>query len=413
MGLLPPTSRDLSAVLGSVRSMRLLHTSDWHLGRGLHGVDLHEAQEAVLAQVVTTAAVEEVDAVLISGDVFDRAVPPVASVRLWSRVLGELSALTPVIVIPGNHDSATRLGVGADLYRDGVHIVSEVSSVGTPVVLRDDHGPVAVYPVPFLDPDMSRRALADDDEIPARSHEAVLTAAMRRVRDDLEGRRRSDPATRSVVMAHAFVVSGAAVEAVRSDSERDIRVGGVESVASSVFDGVDYVALGHLHGSQRVDGERIRYSGSPLRYSFSEVHQAKQVLIVDLDAGGLSAVRSLPLEQPRPMASIEGLLHDVLSSSQLGAHVDSWVQVTVTDSARPPDLQARVRERFPNALVIRHVPASGPLVERGTGSTQVPAQPSEVAEAFVHYVTGGDITPEELAVFEAAYEHVLAEGRSA
>jgi len=393
--------------------MRLLHTSDWHLGRGLHGVDLHEAQEAVLAQVVSIARAEEVDAVLVSGDIFDRAVPPVASVRLWSDVLGQLSALGPVVVIPGNHDSATRLGVGADLYRDGVHIVSEASSVGSPIVLRDAHGPVAIYPIPFLDPDMARRVLVDDDQVLARSHEAVLTAAMRRVHDDLDGRRRSDPATRSVVMAHAFVVSGSAAEAVRSDSERDIRVGGVESVASSVFGGVDYVALGHLHGSQRVDGERVRYSGSPLRYSFSEVHQAKQVLIAELDAGGLASVRSLPLAQPRSMASIEADLHDVLGSPQYERHTESWVQVTVTDSARPPDLQARVRERFPHALVVRHVPASGPLVGRRTGSTEVPTQPSEVAEAFVHYVTGGDITPEELAVFEAAYEHVLAEGRSA
>ncbi len=393
--------------------MRLLHTSDWHLGRGLHGIDLHEAQEAVLAQIAATAEVEEVDAVLISGDIFDRAVPPVASVRLWSRMLGELSALAPIVVIPGNHDSATRLGVGADLYREGVHIASEVSHVGTPIVLEDAHGPVAIYPIPFLDPDMSRRALSDDGEPLPRSHEAVLAAAMQRVRRDLDERRLVNSSTRGVVMAHAFVVAGAAAEAIRSDSERDIRVGGVESVAADVFSGVDYVALGHLHGSQRVDGDRVRYSGSPLRYSFSEVHQAKQVLVVELDAGGLSSVRSVPLDQPKPMASIQGSLHQVLSSPEYEAHAGSWVQVTVTDSARPPDLQARVRERFPEALVVRHVPVSGPLVERRTGSTEVPSQPSEVAEAFVHYVTGGDITPEELAVFEAAYERVLADGRSA
>lgn len=393
--------------------MRLLHTSDWHLGRGLLGVDLHEAQEGVLAQIVTAARVEEVDAVLISGDIFDRAVPPVASVRLWSRILGELSALAPVVVIPGNHDSATRLGVGADLYRDGVHIASEVSNVGTPIILQDADGPVAIYPIPFLDPDMSRRTLSDDGEVLARSHQAVVSAAMQRVRNDLDSRRREQPATRSVVLAHAFVVSGIAAEAVRSDSERDIRVGGVESVAEAVFSGVDYVALGHLHGSQRVDGDRVRYSGSPLRYSFSEVHQTKQVLIVDLDAGGLAGVRSVVLHQPRPMASIQDSLHEVLGSPIYEPHKGSWAQVTVTDPARPPDLQARVRERFPEALVVRHAPASGPLVERRTGSTEVPTQPSEVAEAFVHYVTGGDITPDELAVFEAAYEHVLADGRSA
>ncbi|MEO8107944.1 MAG: exonuclease subunit SbcD, partial [Actinomycetes bacterium] len=265
--------------------MRLLHTSDWHLGRGLHGVDLHEAQESVLAQIVATVSAEQVDAVLISGDVFDRAVPPLASVRLWSQTLRQISELAPVIVIPGNHDSATRLGVGADLYRDGVHIASELSQIGTPILLADDHGLVAFYPIPFLDPDMSRRVLSDDEEALPRSHEAVLTAAMARIRRDLDARRLAQPSTRAVVMAHAFVIAGPAADAVRSDSERDIRVGGVESVSSHIFSGVDYVALGHLHGSQRVDGERVRYSGSPLRYSFSEVHQTKQVLIVDLDAG--------------------------------------------------------------------------------------------------------------------------------
>ncbi|MEO8107445.1 MAG: exonuclease SbcCD subunit D C-terminal domain-containing protein, partial [Actinomycetes bacterium] len=123
--------------------------------------------------------------------------------------------------------------------------------------------------------------------------------------------------------------------------------------------------------------------------------------------------RSLPLDQPRPMASIEGSLVDVLASPEFDAHKDSWAQVTVTDSARPADLQARVRERFPEALIVRHVPASGPLVESGEGFTAVPTEPSEVAEAFVHYVTGDDITPDELAVFESAYERVLADGRSA
>ena len=179
--------------------MRLLHTSDWHLGRGLHGVDLHEAQESVLAQIAAAVTDEQVDAVLISGDVFDRAVPPVASVRLWSQTLGQLAELAPVIVIPGNHDSATRLGVGADLYRDGVHIASELSQVGTPILLTDDDGPVAVYPIPFLDPDMSRRTLSDDDESLPRSHEAVLGAAMQRVRRDLDERRVSQPSTRAVV----------------------------------------------------------------------------------------------------------------------------------------------------------------------------------------------------------------------
>lgn len=393
--------------------MRLLHTSDWHLGRGLHGVDLHEAQQNVVSQVVEAVSVHAVDAVIICGDIYDRAVPPVTSVRLWSQALKELSTVVPVIVIPGNHDSATRLGVGSDLFRDGVHVVTELTEVGTPIELQDANGPVLVYPIPFLDPDIARHELSEDGGPLERSHEAVMTAAMNRVRDDLAIRRASEPVTRAVVMAHAFVVSTGSQGTERSDSERDIRVGGVECIPSAVFEGVDYVALGHLHGAQRVDGERVRYAGSPLRYSFSEVNQEKQLLVVELGAMGLEGVESVPVRQPRSMAAISGPLEQLLTSEEFDGSVQAWVQVTVTDAARPAELVARVRDRFPESLVIRHVPASGPLLERDGGSPQVPVRPTEVAEAFVRYVTGGDITSAELAAFESAYEQALAEGRSA
>jgi exonuclease SbcD len=397
--------------------MRLLHTSDWHLGRGLHGIDLHDAQRHMLSQIVSSVGTHGVDAVLIAGDVFDRAVPPVASVRLWAEALRELSSLVPVVVIPGNHDSAIRLGVGAELFREGVHIVADPGQVGTPVELRDAHGSVLVYPIPFLDPDMTRRTLGADGEVLERSHDAVMSAAMGRVRDDLARRRDAGRDARSVVMAHAFVTTGAEATASgaveRSDSERDLRVGGVDSVPRAVFSGVDYVALGHLHGAQRVQGEHIRYCGSPLRYSFSEVHQTKQLLLIDLDSGGLAGVTSIPLQQPRAMASIEGTLDELLTSDAFEQYTGAWVQVSVTDAARPRELRSRVHERFPEALVVRHVPASGPLVERVTGPGHVPTSPSEVAESFVRYVTGGDISPAELVAFESAYERALAAGRSA
>jgi len=397
--------------------MRLLHTSDWHLGRGLHGVDLHEAQQQVVDQVVDSVRRYSVDAVLIAGDVYDRAVPPVRSVRLWSDALKELSALVPVIVIPGNHDSATRLGVGSDLFRDGVHVVTELGAVGTPIQLHDAAGPVLVYPIPFLDPDVARHALSDDGEPLERSHEAVMTAAMNRVRGDLAARRAAEPASRAVVMAHAFVVSaevrGTEGDSERSDSERDIRVGGVDSVPSEVFSGFDYVALGHLHGAQRVGRENVRYSGSPMRYSFSEVNQQKQLLVVDLGPDGFGGAESVVVQQPRDMASIGGTLDELLTSDEFTSVTHAWVQVSVTDAARPSEMVAKVRDRFSEALVIRHVPARGPLVDQEDRSSQVPAQPTEVAEAFVRYVTGGDISSAELVAFTSAYEWALAEGRSA
>ncbi|HEX5017644.1 MAG TPA: exonuclease SbcCD subunit D [Actinomycetes bacterium] len=382
--------------------MRLLHTSDWHLGRGLHGLDLHDAQAQAVRSIIEAVDAHDVEVVVIAGDVFDRAVPPVSAVRLWGHALRELADRVPVIVTSGNHDSAVRLGAGADLYRAGVHVSTDAASVGTPVILGDQHGPVAFYPIPFLDPDIARHVLTDGDEPVARSHASVLGAALDRVRADLERRRADASHVRSVVVAHAFVTAGQAPET--SDSERDIRVGGVNNVPLSVFDGIDYVALGHLHGAQRLDGDRVRYSGSPLRYSFSEVHQRKQVLLVDLDAEGVSNVESLELEQPRAMAVVRGTLVDVLLSAAAGGHADDWVQVTITDPERPPNLRDRLLEAFPHLLSMRHEPSSGPLASTLSPDVRVPSAPQEVAAAFVHYVTGGQISDAELRAFTEAFE---------
>ena len=201
--------------------MRILHTSDWHLGRTLHGVDLLEHQAGFLDHLVELVRSEDVGAVVVSGDVYDRAVPPVEAVQLLADALTRLSERAPVVVTPGNHDSAIRLGFAAGLMREGVHLRARVADVGRPVVLADEHGPVVVHALPYLDPDTVRRALADDaapDGLLPRSHEAVLAAAMRRVRADLEERAAgSGHRPRSVVMAHAFVVGGLA-----SESERDV-----------------------------------------------------------------------------------------------------------------------------------------------------------------------------------------------
>jgi exonuclease SbcD len=387
--------------------MRLLHTSDWHLGRGLHGLDLHDAQADMVQQVSDAVGQYSVDAVIVAGDVFDRGVPPVAAVRLWGEALRVLSAQVPVIVVSGNHDSAVRLGAAADLYRDGVHLCTDIRDVGRPIMLSDDHGPVAVYPIPFLDPDIARHSLATGDEPLARSHAAVLGQAMVRIRADLEGQRDDDPRVRSVVVAHAFVTSGVAPET--SDSERDIRVGGVDSVPLAEFDGVDYVALGHLHGAQRVDADRVRYCGSPLRYSFSETHQRKQLLLVDIGADGVAGVESLPITQPRDMAALRGTLDVLLTSAEFAQHEDAWVQLTVTDAERPSDLRGRVLQRYPHALSIRHEPSSGPLALGTPADVRVPSAPDEVAAAFVHYVTGGHISEDELRAFTDAFEHAQRE----
>ena len=392
--------------------MRLLHTSDWHLGRTLHGVDLLEHQAAHLDHLVEVVRAESVDAVLVAGDVYDRAVPPVEAVTLLSETLGRLAELCTVVLTPGNHDSAVRLGFGAGLMRDGVHLRTRVADVAEPVVLRDsDGGSVLVYGLPYLDPDAARPALATDPERPlARSHEAVVRAAMDRVRADVAARTPAGgPAPRAVVLAHAFVLGGQA-----SESERDIRVGGADHVPADVFAGVDYVALGHLHGPQRVAGPHgtlVRYSGSPLAYSFSERDHTKSSVLVDIGAAGvLGDVRLVAAPVPRRLSDVTGTLEELL-----GAHgepyVDHWVRVAVTDVARPPELFARVRRRFPHALVVQHRP---PVVaERPSVAVTAAHDPLEVAAEFVQHVTGAGPSAEEAAVLRSALERVLAADGSA
>ncbi|MYT27409.1 exonuclease SbcCD subunit D [Streptomyces sp. MspMP-M5] len=359
--------------------MRFLHTSDWHLGRSFHRVNLLAAQRAFLDHLVETVRTRDVEAVLVAGDVYDRAVPPLAAVELFDDALHRLAALgVPTVMISGNHDSARRLGVGSGLMRRaGIHLHTDPADCATPVVLEDAHGPVACYGLPYLEPAMVRDTLG----APRADHAAVLGAAMDRVRADLAER----PAgTRSVVLAHAFVTGGTA-----SDSERDITVGGVASVPAAVFDGVDYAALGHLHGCQTLT-ERIRYSGSPLAYSFSEAAHRKSSWLIDLAADGGVTAERVDCPVPRPLARLRGPLEQLLDDPALARHEDSWVEATLTDSSRPAEPMARLAKRFPHTLSLVFDPDEAPARPSASYAQRLRGRSDqEIAEDFVAHVRAG------------------------
>ena len=321
--------------------MRILHTSDWHLGRSFHREGMLGHQAAYVDHLLAAVEVERVDLVVVAGDVYDRALPQVDAVRLADDTFARLAASRArVVVTSGNHDSAQRLGFGSRLIdAAGVFIRTDVDTVGTPVLFEDDHGAVAVYGLPYLEPDSVRERWG----LAARSHEAALTEAMTRVRADLAGR---PTCTRSVVLAHAFVAGSRP-----SESERDISVGGVSMVPTGVFDGVDYTALGHLHGRHTLT-ERLRYSGSPLAYSFSEADHLKGSWLVDLAADGAVAAEFVEAPVPRPLARLRGDLESLLSDPRLERHQGSYVQATLTDDSRPSQAMERVRARFPHTLVL-------------------------------------------------------------
>jgi exonuclease SbcD len=359
--------------------MRLLHTSDWHIGRSLHGTDLLAEQERVLGGLAEVVAAERVDVVLVAGDVYDRAVPSADATAVLDRVLMRLrSAGAAVVLTPGNHDSARRLGFASGLLAvSGVHVRASTPRLDEPVLLSDEHGDVAVYGLPYLEPEVARHELGLHE---ARSHEAVLAAAMERVRADLFLR----PGTRSVVLAHAFVGGG-----VASDSERDICVGGVDLVPASVFDGVDYVALGHLHRPQSIS-PRVRYSGSPLPYSFGEAGHDKQAWLVELDGRGLADVRAVPLPVPRQLTVLTGELEGLLADAALASVEQHFVSARLTEPVRPVDPMRRLQARFPHCVHLEWTGGAEAADGRSYQERLAGRSDLEVAGEFVRHVRGQD-----------------------
>ncbi len=379
--------------------MRLIHTSDWHLGRTLHGENLLGHQEAFLDWLLAQAQRHQVHAVLVAGDVYDRAVPPVDAVRLLDAALLRFShAGIPMVLTSGNHDSAVRLGFGAGLSEAAhIHLRTSLADAARPVLLDDEHGPVAIYGIPYLLPDAVLAELNC-----ARSHQAVLTAVTARIRQDAADR----GIDRAVVMAHAFVTG-----ARPADSERDIRVGGIADVPADVFGGFSYAALGHLHGQQQVAaGESstvVRYSGSPLAFSFGEKNQAKSVTLAELDGAGQVTVTQLATPVPRPLREVRGRLPELLDRAEgdLAGLAGAWVKVVLTDPVRPAAPMERLREKWPHTLVLDFDPDGGlPGAAADLERLAAATDPVEICGLFVEFTSGGPPDDAQRAVLRAAVE---------
>jgi len=392
--------------------MRLLHTSDWHLGRSFHGVGMLDAQRAFIDQLVAFVREESIDVVLIAGDVYDRALPGVDVVGLLDDALVRLTgAGAEVVLTSGNHDSAIRLGFASRLLeRGGVHLRTRLNELDVPVLfpLGDDAGneaaPVlAIYGIPWLEP----RLVAEQLGVETASHFEVTRAATKRIRADV--RQRSQTRTvHSVVLAHTFASGG-----ISSDSERDLSIGGVGAVPLDLFDGFGYTALGHLHGRQELS-PAVRYSGSPLAYSFSEAKHRKGSWLVEVDAAGIGGVREVLWDAPRTLAVLRGKLDELLESEDFAWAETAYCQITLTDEVRPAQAMDRLRARFPDTLVLGFDPD-------GPGAAPKASYSSRLAEAeddlsvccgFLEHVRGRPASDAEAAVLAEALDAVRLEGVS-
>lgn len=319
-----------------------MHLADLHLGKRVNGFSMMEDQEYILNRILEIMEEEQPDGLLIAGDVYDKTIPPAEAVRLMDDFLTAVAAKhVPVFLISGNHDSAERVAFGHQLMQgSGIWISPVYDGTIRHHTLEDRWGEVNIYLVPFLRPSVVR-SFFPDVEI------EDYTDALRTIIEDLQ----VDTSRRNVVLAHQFVTAAGALPET-CDSEQ-LSVGGLDRVDGSVFSPFDYTALGHLHGPQRVGSETIRYAGSPLKYSFSELHQKKSVTVAELRAKGETEIRQIPLQPRREMIELRGTFEEILAEARKkGEPQTDYYHMILTDETDVVDALSRLREYYPNIMLL-------------------------------------------------------------
>lgn len=319
-----------------------MHLADLHLGKRVNGFSMMEDQEYILNRILEIMEEEQPDGLLIAGDVYDKTIPPAEAVRRMDDFLTAVAAKhVPVFLISGNHDSAERVAFGHQLMQgSGIWISPVYDGTIRHHTLEDRWGEVNIYLIPFLRPSVVR-SFFPDVEI------EDYTDALRTIIEDLQ----VDTSRRNVVLAHQFVTAAGALPET-CDSEQ-LSVGGLDRVDGSVFSPFDYTALGHLHGPQRVGSETIRYAGSPLKYSFSELHQKKSVTVVELREKGETEIRQIPLQPRREMTELRGTFEEILEEARKkGVPQTDYYHMILTDEIDVVDALSRLREYYPNIMLL-------------------------------------------------------------
>lgn len=390
--------------------MRILHTADWHLGRVFHGTSLLDDQARVLDEIFDITRAVQPDCVVIAGDLYDRTVPPPEAVRLLDDILEKLvlKVGVDVIVIAGNHDSPERIGfAGRLLTHARLHVVARPIDALRPIVLLDEHGPCEILALPFVEPEFLRRDLA---LLPGGALSSTIMARLASVRTPsdalrvlLDAAQPRAAGQRRVVVAH-----GSLHGAQTSDSERALPGGA--SVDVGIFEGAAYVALGHHHRAQDVGSERVRYSGSPLMYSFAETGHGKSVTVVDIGRDGAIMREIVPLTRGRTLAVIEGTLATLLATPDPQI-ADCYVKARLLDEGPVLDPHARLAQHYPHLLVVEHARLRHREEDRTATREAAPLDDAGLFRAFFADVTGTRMSDDEARTFDAIHATLESERR--
>jgi exonuclease SbcD len=374
--------------------MRIMHTADWHIGKQLNNVSLIEDQEYILNQIIKLIEQERPDVLLIAGDIYDRAIPPVEAVELldrtFSKILLELE--TPIIAISGNHDNGERLGFASEiLKKDKLYIEGNLKAEITRVVLHDEHGPVNFYCIPFFEPPLVRE-IFDDPEI--KTSNDTMSKLMEAIENEVDWNERN------VAIFHGFVIGIEQPET--SESERTLSVGKAEYISYEHFKSFNYTALGHLHGRQKAGLDTIRYSGTPLKYSFSEVNHKKGIEVVDMDSEGNISTTFHLLTPKRDLQILKGSLDELMSPKFSAAGTsnsirEDYIHAILTDEGELIDPIGKLRSVYPNILSMeREVLQSSEIDSRTSAGKDFKQKTRlELFKDFYESVTGTIFTDEK------------------
>lgn len=376
--------------------MRFLHTADWHLGRLFHGIHLTEDQSYVLTQFIDLVKDCQPDAVIIAGDIYDRAVPPVEAVKLLDDTLAQLvlACRVPVIMIAGNHDSPERIGFGGRLVeKQGLYVASKPRDVLQPVILYDEHGPVYFLPLPYADPAVVR---AEWPTANVETHEDALAAMLRA---SLQG---VPVGARTVGVAHAFVAGGQ-----ESESERPLSIGGSSVISNQLFRSLHYTALGHLHRPQRAGGPSIGYAGSLLKYSFAEASQSKSVSLIEMDGLGQTMVTPYSLRARHDVRCLRGCFAELVQqAAQDCCPPDDYLSICLEDAQPILDARSRLQEYYPNLMEISYsrLAVSGDYTGPAEDHRQVSER--ELFASFFNQMTGTNLAEDEMLYFSEVVDEL-------